>query len=58
MCQDEMSCIIKQKHTEAEYINILSNFHETYTTNSSLVFQQEVILANGEYLLQKYFKGH
>lgn len=33
MHQDEMACIIKQEHTEAEYINILSNFYETYSTN-------------------------
>lgn len=58
MHQDEMACIIKQEHTEAEYINILSNFNRTYSTNSSLGFQQGVILEQGEYLKQKYFKEH
>lgn len=29
MCQDEMACIIKQEHTEAEYINVVSKFYET-----------------------------
>lgn len=58
MHQDETPCIIKQEHTEAEYINILSNFYETYSTNSSSGFQQVVILEKGEYLIQKYFKEH
>lgn len=43
---------------EAEYINILSNFYETYSTKSSLGFQQVVILEEGEYLIQKCFKEY
>lgn len=53
-----MACIIKQEHTEAEYINILSNFYETYSANSPLGFQQVVILEEGEYLIHKYCKEH
>lgn len=38
MCQDELACIIKQEHTDTEYINILFNFCETYPTKIFLGF--------------------